>query len=41
MVIITISDRCNMTNEHYINQPMSVCERTMNMKVARNPQLMN
>ena len=41
MVIITISVRCNMTHEHYINQPMSMCERTMNMDIARNPQLIN
>ena len=26
MTIKTISDRCNMTYEHYLNQPMHMCE---------------
>ena len=41
MTIETISDRCNMTKEHYMNQPMSMCERKINMNIARNPQLIN
>ena len=36
-----ISDRCNMTYENYINQPMSMCERKINMNIARNPQMTN
>ena len=39
MTIKTKSDRCNMTYEHYINQPMSMCERKMNKNTAKNPQL--
>ena len=27
MTINTISDRCNMTNEKFINRPVSMCER--------------
>ena len=41
MTINIISDRCNMTYEKYINQPMSMCERKINMNIARNPQLVN
>ena len=41
MTIIIISYRCNMTYEHYINQPMSICERKINMNKARNPHLIN
>ena len=39
MAINIISDRCNMTYEYYINQPMSVGERKINMNIARNPRL--
>ena len=31
----------NITYEHYINQPMRMCERKMNMNFVRNPQLIN
>ena len=41
MTIDIISDRCNMTYEHYINQPMSMCERKLNMNIARDPHLIN
>ena len=41
LTIKTISDRCNMTYENYINQPMSMCERKINMNIAKNPQLIN
>ena len=30
-----------MTYEYYINQPMSMCERKINMNFARNPLLIN
>ena len=30
-----------MTYENYINQPMSICERKIDMYIARNPQLIN
>ena len=35
------SDRCSMTYENYINQPMDMCERKINMIIAKNPQLIN
>ena len=35
----TISDRCNMTYEHYMNQPMHMCERQKNMNIAKNTEL--
>ena len=35
------SDMCNMTNEYYINQRMSMCERNINMIIANNPDLIN
>ena len=41
MTINIISDRCNMTYEHYINQPMSLCETKINMNFARSPYLIN
>ena len=41
MTINIFSDRCSMTYEYYINQPMSMCERKINMNVARNPHLIN
>ena len=41
MTINTISDRCNMTDENYINQPMSMVERRLNMIIANNPHLIN
>ena len=30
-----------MTYEYYINQPMSMCERKINMNIAKNPQSIN
>ena len=41
MIIRNVSDRCNMTNEQYINQPMSMCERKIKMNIAKNPGLIN
>ena len=41
MTIITISDKCNMTYENYIQQPMQMCERNINMNIAKNPELIN
>ena len=34
MTINIISDRCNMTYERYINQPMLMYERKINMNIA-------
>ena len=39
MTIYTITDRCNMTYDKYNIQPLSMCERKLNMNIARNPQL--
>ena len=41
MTINIISDRCNMSYKHYMDQQMSMCERKKNMNFARNPQLIN
>ena len=41
MIIQTISDRRNMTYKYYLNQPMSMCERVINMIFAKKPQLIN
>ena len=41
MTINIISDRCNMTYEHYINPPLHMFERKINMTIAKNPQLIN
>ena len=41
MGIKTISDRCNMTYKHYMNQPMQPVELRINMAVATNPELIN
>ena len=38
---ITINIKMNMTYGYYINQPMSMCERKINMNIARNPHLIN
>ena len=38
---ITIKIKMNMIYEYYINQPMSMCERKINMHIARNPHLRN
>ena len=39
MTINIISDKCDMTYEYYINRPMSMCERKININIARNPHL--
>ena len=41
MTINTINDICNITYENYMNNPMSMCERKINLKIAKNPQLIN
>ena len=37
--IITINFKMNMTYEYYNNQPMPMCERKINMNIARNRHL--
>ena len=41
VIINTISCMCNMTYEHYINQPMQATEIKLNMIIAIRPQLIN
>ena len=41
MIIKSLSDKCNMKYEHYMNQPKSMCERKINMIIAKNLQLIN
>ena len=41
MTVNSISDRCNMTYEDYINNPMLMVERRLIMINAKNPHLMN
>ena len=41
LIIKTFSDKCNITDEHYLNQPMHMCERQINKNIAKNPQLIN
>ena len=41
MIIKTISDNCNITYKHYINQPMQMIERRLNFVIGRSPQLIN
>ena len=38
MTIKTIGDKCNMAYEQYMNQPMSMYERKINIIIAKNPQ---
>ena len=35
------SDRRNMTYENYLKEPTSMCERKININIARNPHLIN
>ena len=39
MKISMISCRCNMTYNIYMNTPMSMLERRINMVIGKNPQL--
>ena len=41
MTVKTINDICNITYENYINNPMSMCERRINMNIDKNPELVN
>ena len=41
MIIETISDIGNITIIYYMNNPMHMIERRLNMIKARNPQLIN
>ena len=41
MTIFSLSCRCNMAYEYYIKQPMSMCERKINMIIGKNPKLIN
>ena len=39
MEISMISCRCNMTYKNYMNHPMSMLERRINMIITKNPKL--
>ena len=39
MIIKTISCKCNMSYKYYINHPMSMLERRIEMIIAKNPHL--
>ena len=39
MEISMISCRCNMTYKYYMNTPMSMLERRINIIISKNPQL--
>ena len=41
LTINIISDRCNMKYDLYINLPMSMCERKINLNTAKNPEWIN
>ena len=41
ITIDIIGDKCNMTYEYHINQPMQAVEMELNMIIAKNPQLIN
>ena len=41
MTINTTNDKCNSTYENYMNNPMSMCERKINLNFAKIPQLIN
>ena len=41
ITINSISDRCNMSYDFYINQPMQAVELRINMVIAKNPQMIN
>ena len=41
MIMKTITCKCNMSYKHYINQPMSMLERRINMIIAKNRRLIN
>ena len=41
MTININNDSCNMTYKRYINQPMHLCERKINLNIAKNPRLIN
>ena len=39
MIIKTISDKGDIKYKHYINKPMQIVERRLNMIAAKNTQL--
>ena len=39
LVIETLNDKCNMTYQNYINEPMHAIERQLNIIIAKNPRL--
>ena len=41
MIINTISDRCNLTYEQYMNYPINMFERQLNFDIGESPKLIN
>ena len=41
MILKTINDRCNMTYGYFLNLPMSMVEKRININIAKNPSLIN
>ena len=41
MTVNINSDRCNMTNDYYIQHPMPAIELKLNMILAKNPHSIN
>ena len=41
MITKSVSDRCNISYQHYLDQPMHMIERQMNLNIARYPHLIN
>ena len=40
-IINTVSDRCNMKYEYYMNPPMFPLETKLNIIIVKNPQLLD
>ena len=41
IILETINDRCYMTYKYYMNLPMSMVERRINIIIAKNPSIIN
>ena len=41
LIIKTISDSCNRTYEHFLTQPMHMCDKNLNKKVSKSRQLIS
>ena len=41
MTVLILIDKCNITYESYINNPACMVERSINITISKNPQLIN